>query len=160
RRLGINRRHSRLEGMTMHRWIAVLSLVALAACAQRVETAPPTPVAPRAASDTPPGSTPPNTAGAPQPTSPRAGLPPNPLNGGAPMYPSRDILDNLAQSPDHHTLVAALNVSGLAATLRQRGPYTLFAPTDAAFRSLPAGLLDQLMQPANQMRLTALLNGH
>ncbi len=86
--------------------------------------------------------------------------PPNPMIGGAPMYPSRDFVDNLAQSPDHHTLVAALNVAGVAATLRQPGPFTLFAPTDAAFRALPPGLLEQLMQPANQARLTALLNQH
>ena len=86
--------------------------------------------------------------------------PPNPMIGGASMYPSRDIVDNLAQSPEHHTLVAALNVAGLAATLKQPGPFTLFAPTDSAFRALPAGLLEQLMRPASQARLTALLNHH
>ena len=80
--------------------------------------------------------------------------------GGVAMYPSRDIMDNLTQSPEHHTFVAALNVAGLAATLRQPGPFTVFAPTDAAFRSLPAGMLDQLMQPAGQTRLSALLDEH
>jgi uncharacterized surface protein with fasciclin (FAS1) repeats len=154
--------------MTMHRWMAALLLVALAACAPRVETAPAPvapsatsfPVAPSVTSDSASSAASPTASAPQQPTGPGAGMPPNPMIGGAPMYPSRDIVDNLAQSPDHHTLVAALTVSGLAATLRQGGPYTLFAPTDAAFRSLPAGLLDQLMQPANQARLTALLNGH
>jgi uncharacterized surface protein with fasciclin (FAS1) repeats len=87
-------------------------------------------------------------------------LPPNPMIGGVAMYPSRDILDNLTQSPEHKTLVAALNVGGAAATLKQPGPFTVFAPTDAAFRSLPSGLLDQLMQPANQTRLVRLLETH
>src|SRR5882757_7504961 len=106
--------------MTMPRWILMLSLVAVAACAQRVETAP---VAPSTGSDAAASSAP---TGAPPP-GPGGNLPPNPMIGGAPMYPSRDILDNLAQSPDHRTLVAALNVSGLAGTLRQGGPYTMFA---------------------------------
>jgi uncharacterized surface protein with fasciclin (FAS1) repeats len=155
--------------MTMTRWMAALSLIALAACTQRVETAPMMPVAPSAADGAQPAAPSGNPPGGPQAqqgSSPGPGpgpgmaLPPNPMIGGAPMYPSRDILDNLAQSPDHKTLVAALNVSGLAATLHQGGPFTMFAPTDAAFRTMPAGLLDQLMQPANQTRLTALLNGH
>ena len=143
----------------MHRWILMLSLVAVAACAQRVETAPMAPVAPSVGSDAA-ASAPPNSPTGAPPPGPGANLPPNPMIGGAPMYPSRDLLDNLAQSPDHRTLVAALNVSGLAGNLRQGGPYTMFAPTDAAFRTMPAGLLDQLMQPANQARLTALLNAH
>jgi uncharacterized surface protein with fasciclin (FAS1) repeats len=87
-------------------------------------------------------------------------MPPNPMIGGVAMYPSRDIAENLTQSPDHHTLVSALNVAGLIGALKQPGPLTVFAPTDAAFRSLPPGLLDQLMQPANQARLAALLNNH
>src|SRR5437868_990323 len=119
--------------MTMHRWAIALLIVGLAACTQQVATGP-APVSPSA----------PPVPG--QPPAPGMGLPPNPMIGGAPMFPSRDIVDNLAQSPDHHTLVAALNVSGLAGTLRQSGPFTLFAPTDAAFRSMPPGLLDQLMQ--------------
>jgi len=107
------------------------------------------------------------SAGAPQPSAPaQAGapppnsMPPNPMIGGVAMYPSRDIMENLALSPEHHALVAALNVAGLAATLKQPGPLTLFAPTDDAFRALPPGLLDQLMQPANRVRLVALLNNH
>ena len=148
----------------MPRWILSLSLVALVACAQRVETAPMT-MAQNAGPDSSPSGAPPNnpppvTSGTLPPPGPGGHLPPNPMIGGAPMYPSRDILDNLAQSPDHRTLVAALNVSGLAGTLRTGGPYTIFAPTDAAFRTMPAGLLDQLMQPANQARLAALLNAH
>lgn len=126
--------------------LVLLLLVGLAACTPPVSTAP--------APGSPPSVVMPGQPG------PGMGLPPNPMIGGAPMYPSRSIMDNLAQSPDHHTLVAALNVAGLAATLRQPGPFTIFAPTDSAFRSLPAGLLDQLMAPAGQARLTALLNGH
>lgn len=128
-------------------WI-VLLMLGVAACAQRG----PTPVAPSSAT---PGSATPG-----QPPGPGLGLPPNPMIGGAPMYPTRDIVDNLAQSPDHNTLVAALNVSGVAAALRQAGPFTLFAPTDAAFRALPAGVLDRLMRPEGQAQLTALLNAH
>lgn len=124
--------------------IVLLLLVGLAACAQPVTTGP--------APGTP-------AAGQGQP-GPGLGLPPNPMIGGAPMYPTRDIVDNLAQSPDHHTLVAALNVSGVAAALRQQGPFTIFAPTDAAFRALPAGTLDRLMRPDGQAQLTALLNAH
>jgi uncharacterized surface protein with fasciclin (FAS1) repeats len=85
---------------------------------------------------------------------------PNPMIGGVPMFPSRNIVENLAQSPVHHTLSAALAVAGLADGLKQPGPFTVFAPTDDAFRDLPPGLLDQLMQPANQARLVALLNYH
>jgi uncharacterized surface protein with fasciclin (FAS1) repeats len=115
-----------------------------------------------AASAGQPAPTAANSAAANPPSAgqPAFPAPPNPMIGGVAMYPSRDIMDNLAQSPEHHTLVAALNVAGLAATLRQPGPFTVFAPTDAAFRSLPAGMLDQLMQPAGQVRLTALLDAH
>jgi uncharacterized surface protein with fasciclin (FAS1) repeats len=80
--------------------------------------------------------------------------------GGVAMYPSRDIMENLAQSPEHHTLVTALTVAGLAGALKQPGPVTLFAPTDDAFRALPPGLLERLMQPANRAQLAALLNNH
>jgi uncharacterized surface protein with fasciclin (FAS1) repeats len=87
-------------------------------------------------------------------------MPPNPMIGGVAMYPSRDIMENLAQSPEHHTLVTALTVAGLAGALKQPGPVTLFAPTDDAFRALPPGLLERLMQPANRAQLAALLNNH
>jgi uncharacterized surface protein with fasciclin (FAS1) repeats len=105
------------------------------------------------------------SAGAPQPGGAAPSqlpfaMPPNPMIGGVAMYPSRDILENLAQSPEHHTLVTALTVAGLAGALKQPGPVTLFAPTDDAFRALPPGLLDRLMQPANQAQLAALLNNH
>jgi uncharacterized surface protein with fasciclin (FAS1) repeats len=107
------------------------------------------------------------SAGSPQPATagpttgqPPFSLPPNPMIGGVPMYPSRDIMENLALSPEHHELVAALTLAGVAGVLKQPGAVTLFAPTDAAFRSLPPGLLDRLMQPANQARLATLLNNH
>ncbi len=119
--------------------LAIILASLLAACAA------PTPVS---------GQTPPSSS---QPT---MTMPPNPMIGGVAMYPSRDIAENLAQSPDHHTLVAALNLAGLSGALKQPGPLTIFAPTDSAFRALPPGLLDQLMLPANQARLAALLNNH
>jgi uncharacterized surface protein with fasciclin (FAS1) repeats len=139
--------------MTAGRRIAAttMGLALLAACTTPGASQAPAPVAPSQPSQSGP-------SGQANPSAPQ--LPPNPMIGGAPMYPSRDIADNLAQSPEHHTLVAALNVSGLMATLKQPGPFTLFAPTDSAFRALPAGMLDQLMQPANQARLTALLDNH
>jgi uncharacterized surface protein with fasciclin (FAS1) repeats len=99
-------------------------------------------------------------AAVPAPSGASFQAPPNPMIDGVAMYPSRDIVDNLEQSPEHRTLVAALKAAGLSATLKQPGPYTVFAPTDAAFGALPAGLLDQLMQPPNRARLTALLSGH
>jgi uncharacterized surface protein with fasciclin (FAS1) repeats len=128
-----------------------MALALLAACTTPGASQAPAPVAPSEPNQS-------AQSGQANPSAPQ--LPPNPMIGGAPMYPSRDIADNLAQSPEHHTFVAALNVTGLAATLKQPGPFTVFAPTDSAFRALPAGLLDQLMQPANQARLTALLNNH
>jgi len=132
---------------------ALIGVAILAGCeTQQPATASPPTSGPLAAA--PQAGNPPSAAQLPFP------VPPNPMIGGVAMYPSRDIMDNLTQSPEHHTLVAALNVAGLAATLHQPGPFTIFAPTDAAFRSLPAGLLDQLMQPTGKARLTALLEGH
>jgi uncharacterized surface protein with fasciclin (FAS1) repeats len=128
--------------------MAIVGIALLAGCTTPSAGAPP----PTAAA--------PNPASGPPPGQPPSSLPPNPMIGGVAMYPSRDIMENLAQSPEHHSLVAALNVAGLAGALKQPGPFTVFAPTDAAFRSLPPGLLDQLMQPSNQARLAALLNNH
>src|SRR5262249_9184 len=59
--------------------------------------------------------------------------------GGAPMYPSKDIVDNAVNSKDHTTLVAAVKAAGLVDTLKSAGPFTVFAPTNAAFSKLPAG---------------------
>ena len=67
--------------------------------------------------------------------------------GGAAMLPSRDIIDNAVNSKDHTTLVAAVKAAGLVETLKGKGPFTVFAPTNAAFAALPAGTVDTLLKP-------------
>jgi uncharacterized surface protein with fasciclin (FAS1) repeats len=80
--------------------------------------------------------------------------------GGAPMYPTKDIVDNAVNSKDHTTLVAAVKAAGLVATLKGSGPFTVFAPTNDAFTRLPAGTVDTLLQPANQAALAKVLTYH
>jgi uncharacterized surface protein with fasciclin (FAS1) repeats len=80
--------------------------------------------------------------------------------GGAAMYPSKDIIDNAVQSKDHTTLVAAVKAAGLVDTLKGAGPFTVFAPTDAAFAKLPAGTVDKLLEPASKKMLTTVLTYH
>ena len=71
--------------------------------------------------------------------------------GGAPMYPSKNIVQNAVNSKDHTTLVAAVKAAGLVETLSGPGPFTVFAPTNAAFAKLPAGTVDNLLKPANKV---------
>ena len=80
--------------------------------------------------------------------------------GGAAMYPSRNIVENAVNSADHTTLVAAVTAAGLVETLSGPGPFTVFAPTDAAFARLPAGTVETLVQPANRATLTKILTAH
>jgi uncharacterized surface protein with fasciclin (FAS1) repeats len=80
--------------------------------------------------------------------------------GGAPMYPSKDIIDNAVNSKDHTTLVAAVKAAGLVDTLKGPGPFTVFAPTNAAFAALPAGTVDTLLKPENKGTLTTVLTYH
>src|SRR5690348_17200560 len=80
--------------------------------------------------------------------------------GGAPMYPSKNIIQNAVNSKDHTTLVAAVKAAGLVDTLNGPGPFTVFAPTDAAFAKLPAGTVESLLKPENKARLTAILTYH
>ncbi len=80
--------------------------------------------------------------------------------GGAAMYPTKDIVDNAVQSKDHTTLVAAVKAAGLVDTLKSAGPFTVFAPTNAAFAKLPAGTVDTLLKPENKGTLTAVLTYH
>ena len=80
--------------------------------------------------------------------------------GGGAMTVEQDLVANLRAAPAFSTLVAALDASGLAATLQGEGPFALFAPTDAAFAALPAGELERLLQPANQAELARLLSYH
>ncbi len=80
--------------------------------------------------------------------------------GGAAMLPSRTIVDNAVNSRDHTTLVAAVKAAGLVDTLNGPGPFTVFAPTNAAFAKLPAGTVDNLLKPAARDQLTAVLTYH
>lgn len=80
--------------------------------------------------------------------------------GGAPMYPSKNIVENAVNSKDHTTLVAAVKAAGLVETLMGAGPFTVFAPTNAAFEKLPAGTVETLLKPENKGTLTAVLTYH
>jgi uncharacterized surface protein with fasciclin (FAS1) repeats len=80
--------------------------------------------------------------------------------GGAAMYPTKDIVDNAVNSKDHTTLVAAVKAAGLVETLKSEGPFTVFAPTNAAFDKLPAGTVGTLVKPENKSLLTSILTYH
>ncbi len=80
--------------------------------------------------------------------------------GGAAMYPSKTIVENAVNSQDHTTLVAAVKAAGLVDTLNGPGPFTVFAPTNAAFAKLPAGTVDTLVKPENKATLTTILTYH
>ena len=83
-----------------------------------------------------------------------------PMVGGAPMYANRNIIQNAADSRDHTTLVAAVKAGGLVETLQGAGPFTVFAPTNAAFAALPAGTVDTLLKPENKDTLDKILTYH
>jgi uncharacterized surface protein with fasciclin (FAS1) repeats len=80
--------------------------------------------------------------------------------GGAAMYPSKNIIQNAVNSKDHTTLVAAVKAAGLVDTLEGKGPFTVFAPTNAAFNKLPAGTVDTLVKPESKATLTKILTYH
>src|SRR6266487_7152964 len=80
--------------------------------------------------------------------------------GGAPMYPSKNIIQNAVNSKDHTTLVAAVKAAGLVETLEGPGPFTVFAPVNAAFDALPAGTVDNLLKPDMKETLTKVLTYH
>jgi uncharacterized surface protein with fasciclin (FAS1) repeats len=84
----------------------------------------------------------------------------NPMVGGAPMYRAKDIIDNAVNSADHTTLVAAVKAADLVQTLKGKGPFTVFAPTNAAFEKLPAGTVETLLKPENKAMLTKVLTYH
>nr|WP_315418169.1 fasciclin domain-containing protein [uncultured Pedobacter sp.] len=84
----------------------------------------------------------------------------NPMVGGAAMYATKDIVDNAVNSKDHTTLVAAVKAAGLVETLKSAGPFTVFAPTNAAFDKLPAGTVNNLVKPENKATLTKILTYH
>ena len=132
--------------------LAVVSAVALAACSSPSD-APETGASAAAAPE----------AGAmtdPAPVTEAAATPENPMVGGAPMYADRDIVDNAVNSKDHTTLVAAVKAAGLVDTLKGKGPFTVFAPTNSAFAKLPAGTVDTLVKPENKGTLTGILTYH
>ena len=80
--------------------------------------------------------------------------------GGAAMFPSKNIIQNAVNSKDHTTLVAAVKAAGLVNTLEGKGPFTVFAPTNAAFGKLPAGTVDNLVKPENKATLSKILTYH
>ncbi|KAG1275086.1 hypothetical protein G6F64_014973 [Rhizopus arrhizus] len=80
--------------------------------------------------------------------------------GGQAMMPSKNIVANAVNSADHATLVAAVKAAGLGDTLQGKGPFTVFAPTNAAFGKLPAGTVDTLVKPENKATLTKILTYH
>ncbi len=80
--------------------------------------------------------------------------------GGAPMLPTKDIIDNAVNSKDHTTLVAAVKAAGLVDTLKGKGPFTVFAPVNAGFAALPPGTVDNLLKPENKPALTKVLTYH
>jgi len=84
----------------------------------------------------------------------------NPMVGGAAMYRTKNIVENAVNSKDHTTLVAAVKAAGLVETLSGAGPFTVFAPTNAAFEKLPAGTVETLVKPENKAMLTRILTYH
>lgn len=80
--------------------------------------------------------------------------------GGAAMYPSKNIVENAMNSKDHSTLVAAVKAAGLVETLQGKGPFTVFAPTNAAFNKLPNGTVETLLKPENKAMLQSILTYH
>ena len=84
----------------------------------------------------------------------------NPMVGGAPMYADKNIVENAVNSKDHTTLVAAVQAAGLVETLQGPGPFTVFAPVNAAFDELPAGTVETLLKPENKDQLTKILTCH
>jgi uncharacterized surface protein with fasciclin (FAS1) repeats len=84
----------------------------------------------------------------------------DPMVGGAPMYATKNIIQNAVNSKDHTTLVAAVKAGGLVDTLQGSGPFTVFAPTNGAFAALPAGTVDTLLKPENKDALDKILTYH
>lgn len=130
--------------------LALTSAVALSACAKTNTDTAATPEPVAAAPEMPAAETP---AAVPA-------MAENPMVGGAMMYANKDIIDNAVNSKDHTTLVAAVKAAGLVDTLKGPGPFTVFAPVNAAFDSLPAGTVDTLLKPEMKADLTKLLTYH
>ncbi|MFN3275104.1 MAG: fasciclin domain-containing protein [Paracoccus sp. (in: a-proteobacteria)] len=84
----------------------------------------------------------------------------NTMVGGAEMLPTNNIVENAVNSADHTTLVAAVQAAGLAETLSGPGPFTVFAPTNAAFDKLPDGTVEGLLEPGSLETLQTILTCH
>lgn len=84
----------------------------------------------------------------------------NPVVGGKEMFPNKDIIANAVESAEHTTLVAAVKAADLVTTLQGAGPFTVFAPTNAAFAKLPAGTVENLLKPENKATLAKILTYH
>lgn len=134
--------------------LAIASMLALAACQE-----PAADTSATADAATPAETAAAEPAATTAPTSSEAAAE-NPMVGGAPMYTDRDIIDNAVNSKEHTTLVAAVKAAGLVDTLKGAGPFTVFAPTDAAFAKLPAGTVDGLLKPEAKADLTGVLTYH
>jgi uncharacterized surface protein with fasciclin (FAS1) repeats len=80
--------------------------------------------------------------------------------GGAKMYPTKNIVENAVNSKDHTTLVAAVKAADLVDVLSSEGPFTVFAPTNAAFDNLPKGTVETLLKPENKEQLQTILKYH
>ena len=89
-----------------------------------------------------------------------AALAANPMVGGAPMFETKNIVENAVNSADHTTLVAAVKAAGLVDTLQGDGPFTVFAPVNDAFAALPAGTVETLLKPENISMLQKVLTAH
>ncbi len=121
---------------TLYVYPITLATMLLAGCSQSMMMAP--------------AASPPMTASMPMTT----------MVGGQAMYPNKDIVDNAVNSADHTTLVAAVKAAGLVETLKGPGPFTVFAPTNAAFDALPKGTVATLLKPANKATLVKILTYH
>lgn len=84
----------------------------------------------------------------------------NPMVGGAAMFPDKTIVENALNSADHTTLVAAVQAADLVETLMGKGPFTVFAPTNAAFDRISDESLNALLQPENKAQLQKILTCH
>lgn len=84
----------------------------------------------------------------------------NPMVGGAPMFADKNIVENAVNSADHTTLVAAVQAAGLVEVLQSEGPFTVFAPVNAAFEALPEGTVETLLKPENKDMLVKILTAH
>ena len=84
----------------------------------------------------------------------------NPMVGGHEMFPTKNIVENASQSDDHTTLVAAVKAAGLVKVLEGKGPFTVFAPTNEAFKALPEGTVETLLKPENKSKLAGILTYH